>query len=180
MRKLATVVMFAALGATGCSLLPTLNVGLGAGAFWPEDTENLDITATADVFVKVEAAMLQVEGSVGWKQYHYTEATGTVEEDLVQVPVAATVRYVMGPGLFRVLLGGGLVWNINDLDEIGTIDVNDPLCYRLLAGVDVQIMSGFKLGLEASYDLASAEDLLSGNELNTDGAMARLTIGYHF
>ena len=181
MRRMAAVALLAALGATGCSLLPTLHVGGGVSAVIPEETETLDITAMLDGFVKIEAAMLQVEASVGWKQYHYTDETGAVEEDLVQVPVAATVRYVMGPGLFRVLLGGGLVWNINDLDELGTVDVNDPLSYRLVAGVDVQIVKSFKMGLEASYDIGSDVDLLStGNEFNSDGAMVRLTAGYHF
>ena len=181
MRKLAVVALLVVVAGTGCSLLPTLHIGAGVSAVMPEDTENLDTTAMVDLFVKLEASMLQIDMSVGYKQYHYEEESGPVEEDFTQIPVAATVRYVISGGMARVLLGGGLVFMVNDVDEIGTMDVNDPLCYRLVAGVDLAIVSSFKLGLELSYDIDSDVDLLGGdNEFNADGTMARVTMSYHF
>ena len=133
-----------------------------------------------DVFAKVEASVLQVDLSVGYKEYVYTEEGGTTETEFTQIPVAATVRYVISGGFIRVLLGGGLTYMVNDVDEIGAIDVEDPVCYRVVVGADVAVVSSVKLGLELSYDLASDADILSGNEFNSDGAMARLTLGYHF
>ena len=181
MRRLAVVALLAVVGATGCtSLLPTLNVGGAVSVVMPEE-DALAETFMVDAFVKVEVSMLQVEGSVGWKQYHYDEVSGPVEETFTQIPVAATARFVMGPGLIRFLFGGGLVWNINDIEQIGTIDVEDPVSYRLLIGADLKLVSSFRLGAEVSYDLSSDYDLFgSNNELDSDGLMGRVTIGYHF
>jgi hypothetical protein len=180
---MAVVALLAVVGASGCaSLLPTLNVGGAVSAVMPEE-DALSVPFMVDGFVKVEVWMLQVEGSVGWKQYTYYEDEGAVEidETFNQMPVAATARFVLGPGLIRFLFGGGLVWNINDIEQIGDIDVEDPVSYRLLIGTDLKLVSSFRLGLEVSYDLSSDYDPFgSSNELDADGLMGRVTIGYHF
>ncbi len=175
------VMLLGGLAGTGCTLLPTLNVGLGVGVVMPEDDTITNIPATADVFVKVDVMQLQIEGSVGLREYTYSEDGGVTEETLDQYPVSATVRYVISGGMVRILLGGGLLWSINSLDQIGTIDVKDPLSWRLIAGVDLALVSSLKLGLEVSYDIDSSGGILAaGNEFNTDGLMARVTVGYHF
>jgi hypothetical protein len=169
------------LAGTGCSLLPTLNVGMGVATVMPDDDKVANIPVTADVFVKIDVLQLEIEGSVGFRKYVYSEDGFVNEETLNQYPVAATVRYVISGGMARILLGGGLLWSINDLGSIGSIDVKDPLSYRVLAGVDLALVSTFKLGLELSYDIDSAGGFLSPtNQFNTDGFMARVTMGYHF
>ena len=182
MRKLAVAALVTVLGCAGCGLLPTLHLGAGVSAVMPEETDTLENTYMLDVFVKVEVSMLQLEGSIGYKQYAYTEAAGAEEETLNEVPVAATARFVIGgPSLVRILLGGGLVWNIHDVGEIGSpgseLDVENALCYRALVGVDLKLISSFKLGLEVSYDLSNPT---AASEFDSDGAMYRLTLGYHF
>ncbi len=175
------VMLLGGFAGTGCSLLPTLNVGLGVSAVIPEDTDKLDITAMVDVFAKIDVLQLQIEGSVGYKQYQYTEAAGADPVALDQIPVSVTARYVISGGMVRILLGGGLLWNINDFDDFGGLKVEDPLCYRLIVGADLALVSSLKLGLEVSFDIASDADLLAtGNDFNSDGLLVRLTMGYHF
>jgi hypothetical protein len=178
MRKLAVAALVTVLGCAGCGLLPTLHLGAGVSAVVPEETDTLENTYMLDVFLKVEVSMLQLEGSIGYKQYAYTEAAGREEETLNEIPVAATARFVIGgPSLVRILLGGGLVWNVHDASEIGSLDVENALCYRALVGVDLKLISSFKLGLEVSYDLSNPT---GASEFDSDGAMYRLTLGYHF
>jgi len=179
MRKLAIACL--ALGMMGCVSLPKLNVGIGVSAVIPEES-TLDNTYMVDGFVRVDVATIQAEFDVGWKVYDYDEdGDGLTEGELEQYPVAATIRWVTGPAIARLIVGGGLVWNIADLDDLGAIDVDSAIGYRVILGVDFKIIQDFRLALEAIYDISEAD--LSGGTFPTvdsTGVIGRLSIAYNF
>ncbi|MHC4507200.1 MAG: hypothetical protein ACYTFI_28315, partial [Planctomycetota bacterium] len=138
------------------------------------------------VCVRVSAAMLQVEGSLGVKTYDYsvdTDGDTIVEEgELDQMPVALVVKYAVGAGGFAVVMGGGLVWNVNDEDDIENLTVDDSLGYRAVVGVNVVLPMDFALSIEAQYDFneADIEGAILGEEVDTSGLVARVAVLYNF
>jgi len=180
MRKLVAVCL-AAVMMTGCVSLPKLNVGIGVSAVIPEES-TLDNTYMVDGFVRLDVATIQAELDVGWKTYDYDEdGDGFTEGELTQIPVAATIRWVTGPAIARLIVGGGLVWNISDLDELGAITVEDAVGYRAILGVDFKIIQDFRIAIEGIYDFSEA-DLSGGSTPTVDSSsiMARVAIAYNF
>ena len=177
MRKL--VIACLAAGMMGCVSLPKLNVGVGMSAVLPEES-TLENTYMLDGFVRVDVATVQAELSVGWKTYDYTEE-GTLDEgELEQIPVAATVRWVTGPAMARVIVGGGLVWNISDISEIASITgTEDAVGYRAILGLDIKVIQDFRVSIEGIYDFTEI-DLGGGGTLDSSGITARLAIAYNF
>lgn len=180
MRRLAALLMVGVF--SGCAMLPKLHVGVGLSAVVP-DEDALETTIQGDVCAKVTVAMLQVEASVGMRTYDYTVDTGTiVEGELEQMPVAIVAKYAVGAGAAVFLVGGGLVWNVNDTEEIQTLTVDDSLGYKAVIGVDINLPKGFGLNVEAQYDFneADLEGVLAGEDVDTSGLIARMAILYHF
>lgn len=187
MRKLAVLMMAGAL--SGCAILPKLHVGAGVSAVIPEDSDTFETTIQGDVCVRVTAAMLQVEGSVGVKTYEYTvEEGGTVleEGELDQIPVALVVKYAVGAGPLAVVIGGGLVWNVNDEDDIQSLTVEDSLGYKVVLGVNLRLPMDFALSIEGQYDFNDADieaaigSIFEGKEVDTSGFVARVALLYNF
>lgn len=187
MRKLAVLMMAGAL--SGCALLPKLHVGAGVSAVIPEDSDTFETTIQGDVCVRVTAAMLQVEGSLGVKTYDYTVAEGgtVIEEgELDQMPVALVVKYAVGAGPLAVVMGGGLVWNVNDEDDIQSLTVESSLGYRAVVGVSVGLPMDFLLSIEGQYDFNEADieagvgSVIAGEEVDTSGFVARVALLYNF
>ena len=184
MRKLAVLMMAGVL--SGCALLPKLHVGAGVAAVIPEDTDTFETTIQGDVCVRVTAAMLQVEGSVGVKTYDYkvdTNGDTILEEgELDQMPVAIVVKYAVGAGPLAIVMGGGLVWNVNDEDDIENLTVEDSLGYRVVVGVSVGLPMDFVLSIEGQYDFneADIEGAILGDEVDTSGFVARVALLYNF
>jgi hypothetical protein len=181
MRKL--VVLCLAAGMIGCVSLPKLHVGVGASAVIPEES-TLENTYMLDGFVRVDALALQAEVSVGYKKYDYDpDGAGAQEGELTQIPVAATLRYMAGPGLIRLIVGGGLVWNINDIDEIATINgIDDAVGYRGILGIDIKVIDDVRISIEAIYDFneADIDAVAGGSTVDTSGVIGRVAIAYNF
>lgn len=181
MRKLAALAL--AAGLTGCISLPKLHVGAGVSAVLPDESA-LENTFQVDMFARVNVAMVQVEGSVGWKEYDYAEDTGFEEGTLESIPIAVTVRYVSGAALFRYFVGGGLLWNVTSYDEItgSALSADNAIGYRALAGVDIKVVEDFRMSVEVQYDFdeAGIESTILGETVDTSGLTARLAVAYNF
>ncbi len=182
MRKL--VILCLAAGMLGCASLPKLHVGVGVSAVIPE-VSTLENTYMLDGFVRVDALAFQAEVSVGYKKYDYDPdgAGGAQEGELTQVPVAATLRYMAGPGLIRLIVGGGLVWNINDIDEIATINgIDDAVGYRAVLGIDIKVIDDVRISIEGIYDFSESDiDMgFAGDTVDTSGVIGRVAIAYNF
>jgi len=180
MRKLM-VVCLAAVMMAGCVSLPKLNVGVGVSAVIPEEA-TLDNTYMVDAFVRLDVATIQAELDVGWKTYDYDEdGDGLTEGELTQTPVAATLRWVTGPAIARLIVGGGLVWNIADVNDIGSITVDDAVGYRAVLGVDFKIIQDFRIAIEGIYDFSEA-DISGGTVPTVDSSsiIGRVSIAYNF
>jgi len=180
MRRILPLVLVLGLG--GCIELPKLNVGAGISAVVPNES-TLENTYQVDLFARIDVAMLQVEAMVGWRSYEYTPEGLSDGEELTVIPIAVTARYVIGATAAKLVMGGGLVWNVNDLSEAMTTvqNVDSALGYRLLVGANIVLPAGFNLGVEAIYDISKAA-LDSGtlDELDMSGLIGRVTLAYHF
>ena len=174
MRKLAALAL--AAGLTGCISLPKLHVGAGVSAVLPDESA-LENTFQVDMFARVDVAMVQVEGSVGWKEYDYAEDTGFEEGTLESIPIAVAA-------LFRYFVGGGLLWNVTSYDEItgSALSADNAIGYRALAGVDIKVVEDFRMSVEVQYDFdeAGIESTILGETVDTSGLTARLAVAYNF
>ncbi|MHC5054878.1 MAG: hypothetical protein ACYTKD_09195 [Planctomycetota bacterium] len=185
MRKL--VVLCLAAGMLGCGSLPKLHVGVGASAVIPDES-TLENTYMVDLFTRVDVASFQAELAVGWKTYDYSydsDGNGSLDEsgELEQIPVAATLRWVTGPGMARLIVGGGLVWSVNDINEIADIQgTEDAVGYRAVLGVDIKVIQDLRISIEGIYDFneADIDSTLGGESVDTSGATGRLAIAYNF
>lgn len=185
MRKL--VILCLAAGMLGCVSLPKLHVGIGASAVIPDES-TLENTYMVDGFVRVEAMSVQAELSVGWKTYDYSydsNGDGSLDEngELEQIPVAATVRWMTGPAMARLIVGGGLVWSLSDVSEIANIQgTEDAIGYRAIVGVDIKVIQDLRISIEGIYDFneADIESTLGGESVDTSGITARVAIAYNF
>jgi hypothetical protein len=178
MKKLLPVL--AIVGLVGCISMPKLNVGAGLSGVMPE-SESLDGTYQGDVFVRIDVAMLQVEASLGMREYVYTDS-GTDEYDLTVMPLAVVVKYGIGPSAAKLLIGAGMVWNINDVSEAAsTVDIDDALGYRLSVGGYLMLPLEFGLTAEVMYDFTEAD--LEGaitNGVDMNALMVRVALSYQF
>jgi hypothetical protein len=185
MRKLLMVCL--AAGLVGCASLPKLHVGVGASAVIPEES-TLENTYMLDGFVRIDVASMQVEVSAGWKTYDYSydaDGDGVFEDtgELEQIPVAATLRWITGPAVARLIVGGGVVWNVSDINEIAEIkDTDDAIGYRAVLGVDLRIIQDLRLSIEGIYDFneSDIESTLGGSTVDSSGIIGRVALAYNF
>ena len=179
MRKMVAMVALTALA--GCGFMPKLNIGAAASAVIPEDG-SLDNTYLIDVFARIDVSSVQVEASVGYSQYDYNDGVGT-ESDLTIIPVALVAKYSIGTSAANVVLGGGLVWNVTDINEIGagTTTVDNAAFYRIVAGANLKLPAGFGLTTEAMFDFTKDDlgSVATGN-IDTSGLKARVAFSYNF
>ena len=83
----------------------------------------------------------------------------------------------------RLIIGGGLVWSLNDISEIADIQgTDDAVGYRAIVGVDLKIIQDFRLSIEGIYDFTEAdiESTLGGEAIDSSGITGRLAIAYNF
>jgi hypothetical protein len=162
-------------------LAPTLHLGVGVSAVIPTE-EVLENTFQVDLLLRLDVWMLQAEASVGWKEYTYQPEGSLEEGELTVKPFSICARYKGGADPLHFVAGGGIVWNLNDIEDITAIQgVDDSVGYKILAGVLYCHRASINLGFEAQYDF-SKSDLEGGliPEVDTSGITGRFTLTYHF
>jgi hypothetical protein len=178
------------VGLAGCVELPSLHVGMGMSGVLPTDSENLDGTYQLDGVVRVDVMGLQVEGTLGWRNYEYSDSDWDAGDELAIKPFALVVKYGIGPGAAKFLFGGGLVWNITDESEIsGAVnDLNSASNYRLEVGAHIALVPKFDLTVELLLDFTDETlqetlvDLVGGgtDTVDTSGVLLRVASTYNF
>jgi len=178
-----TLPLLALLGLVGCISMPKLHIGAGLSGVMPEDTDNLDGTYQLDFMVRVDVAMLQAEVSVGQKSYDYQADAVSSTETLEVMPLAAVIKYGIGASAAKLVIGAGIVQNINDLDDAsGAVsNVEDALGYRITAGGQIGLPMGLGLVVELMYDFTEADvDDAATDDVNMNELKVRLAATYQF
>lgn len=169
------------LAMAGCSLLPELSVGIGASTVRPDDgaidTDNG--VFNADAYVALEAlTMLEVEVSLGMREYTVTDGTTGEPVDMTNMPLAAVAKLKLGPAH----IGLGLVYNVTEADDTTTVSESDYESYRLVAGVRTPWLMKLRVAADIMYDITDAEleGLSGGDSADLGVTQFRISVGYNF
>jgi outer membrane protein W len=126
------------------------------------------------------------------RTYEYTEAGGLADgAELEQMPVTLVVKYAIGAGRIALVIGGGLVWSVNDEDEVRSLTVDDSLGYKVAVGLNIGLIQSLALSVEAQYEVSEADVMVAVDPwdplspqiettLETDATIIRVAILYNF